>query len=78
MILPRDISGKDLVHALEKLGYVVTHRTDRHVRLSTGNEAARVHRLTVPNASPLHLSTLHHILHDLADHDQQLIRLLFV
>jgi len=36
MRLPRDLSGKDLIKALDKLGYEVTRQSGSHIRLSTG------------------------------------------
>jgi predicted RNA binding protein YcfA (HicA-like mRNA interferase family) len=35
MKLPRDLSGQDLVKALKKLGYEVSHQTGSHIRLTT-------------------------------------------
>lgn len=32
MKLPRDLSGQDLVKALRRLGYEVSHQTGSHIR----------------------------------------------
>ena len=35
MKLPRNLSGTDLVKALQKIGYVVTRQKGSHIRLTT-------------------------------------------
>jgi len=42
--LPRDLSGKDVVKALKKLGFVVEHQKGSHIRLARDGL-----RVTVPN-----------------------------
>ena len=66
MKLPRDISGNDLVKALQTLGYAVTHQTGSHIRLTThqGGE----HHITIPAHDPLRIGTISAILRDVADH----------
>ena len=66
MKLPRDLSGSDLVTALARLGYEVSHQTGSHVRLTThrGGE----HHLTVPAHDPVKIGTLTAILRSVADH----------
>jgi predicted RNA binding protein YcfA (HicA-like mRNA interferase family) len=66
MKLPRDLSGADLVGAMQKIGYVVTRQRGSHIRLTTtrGGE----HHVTVPNHDPLKIGTFAGILRDVAGH----------
>jgi predicted RNA binding protein YcfA (HicA-like mRNA interferase family) len=64
--LPRDLSGRDLVRALARLGYEVTRQTGSHIRLTTLLEGE--HHITIPNHSPLKTGTLSSILRDVAQH----------
>lgn len=66
MKLPRDLSGADLVKALEKLGYEVTRQTGSHIRLTTTENGE--HYLTVPAHNPIKIGTLNAILKDVANH----------
>jgi predicted RNA binding protein YcfA (HicA-like mRNA interferase family) len=66
MRLPRDLTGPDLVKALEQLGYVVTRQTGSHIRLTTTDNGE--HHLTVPAHDPIKLGTLNSILRDVAAH----------
>lgn len=79
MKLPRDLSGKDLVKALERAGYVVTRQTGSHIRLTSGSSDA--HHITIPDHSPLRVGTLSAILADVSAHlkisRDQLIEKLF-
>lgn len=71
MKLPRDLTGKQLVKALEQMGYRVARQTGSHVRLSC--EAAGPHHVTIPLHDPLRVGTLAAILADVAAH-HKLIR----
>ena len=79
MRLPRDLSGRDLVKALARLGYEVDHQTGSHVRLTTlrGGES----HITVPAHDPLKIGTLNAVLRSVADHAglsrDELLRALF-
>lgn len=66
MKLPRNLSGADLVKALEKIGYVVSRQKGSHIRLTTQRNGE--HHVTVPNHDPLRVGTLSGILHDVAEH----------
>ena len=68
MKLPRDVDARQLIKALEKLGYAVTRQSGSHIRL-TGNTPTP-HSLTVPDHSPLKVGTLHAILADVAAHQR--------
>ena len=63
--LPRNLSGAQLVRALQKLGYVPTRQSGSHVRLSCVQQAQE-HHITVPLHDPLRIGTLAAILADVA------------
>jgi predicted RNA binding protein YcfA (HicA-like mRNA interferase family) len=77
--LPRDLSGKSLVQALQALGYEVSHQTGSHIRLTTMQNGE--HHLTIPAHDPLRLGTLNSIIRDLCTHHgidrESLLRELF-
>ncbi len=79
MKLPRNLSGAQLIKALEDLGYQTTRQAGSHVRLTC--LARGEHHLTVPLHDPLRVGTLAAILTDVAvRHDltrEQLIVVLF-
>jgi predicted RNA binding protein YcfA (HicA-like mRNA interferase family) len=66
MKLPRDLTGKELIKALEQMGYRVTRQTGSHVRLSY--QAIGQHHVTVPLHNPLRIGTLAGILADVASY----------
>lgn len=66
MRLPRDLTGEQLAHRLEKLGYRVTRQTGSHMRLTTDEQGE--HHITVPRHDPLRIGTLAAILSDVAEH----------
>lgn len=66
MKLPRDLTGRQLVKALERMGYRVTRQTGSHIRLS--GETTDQHHVTVPLHDPLRVGTLAAILADVAAH----------
>jgi len=69
MKLPRNLSGADLVKALQKLGYQSTRQTGSHIRLTTLEKGE--HHITIPNHDPLRVGTLAAILGDIANHFEQ-------
>ena len=79
MRLPRDVSGRDLVQAVAKLGYTVTRQTGSHVRVSRPTPTE--HHLTIPDHAPIKLGTLNAILRELCEANgvdrDDLLRLLF-
>ena len=79
MKLPRDLSGQDLVKALRRLGYEVSHQTGSHIRLTTQEQGE--HHITIPAHNPLKVGTLTAILKNVANHlkldREELISLLF-
>lgn len=66
MKLPRDLSGQELVKALERLGYEVSRQTGSHIRVTTQCDGE--HHVTVPAHNPIKIGTLNAILRDVADH----------
>ena len=66
MSLPRNLSGKDLIKLLSKLGYEQTRQVGSHIRLTTTQKGA--HHTTIPNHNPLKLGTLSGILKDIGQH----------
>ena len=66
MKLPRDLTGTQLIKALERLGYQSTRQAGSHVRLTC--TLPKEHHLTVPLHDPLRIGTLASILADVATH----------
>jgi predicted RNA binding protein YcfA (HicA-like mRNA interferase family) len=64
--LPRDLSGQELVKALERLGYEVSRQTGSHIRVTTQRNGE--HHITIPAHDPIKIGTLNAILRDVADH----------
>ena len=79
MKLPRDTDARELIKALQRIGYEVVRQSGSHIRLRT--EQPKPHSLTIPNHSPLKLGTLSAILSDVAQHrdieKEELLRVLF-
>lgn len=79
MKLPRDLSGSELVNALARLGYEVSHQKGSHIRLTTQQNGE--HHITVPAHDPIKIGTLNAILKDVAAHAgltrNELLALLF-
>lgn len=65
MRLPRDLTGAQLIRALDKFGYLPTRQTGSHVRLTCGVPAQ--HHVTVPLHDPLRIGTLAAILAAVAE-----------
>lgn len=64
--VPRDLSGRDLIRILKKLGYQQTRQVGSHIRLTT--EENGVHHLTIPEHNPIKIGTLSNILKEVASH----------
>lgn len=79
MRIPRDLTGKELIKALSKLGYKVTTQSGSHIRLTTSRNGT--HHITIPDHRPVKVGTLSGILGDIATHHQmtreELLALLF-
>ncbi|HBZ29027.1 MAG TPA: hypothetical protein DEO56_00250 [Nitrosomonas nitrosa] len=66
MKLPRDISGNQLIKALERLDYHMARQTGSHVRLECA--VPEKHLLTIPLHNPLRVGTLSAILNNVGKH----------
>lgn len=66
MKLPRNLTGVQLIKALERMGYQPTRQAGSHVRLTCPQP--KEHHLTVPLHDPLRIGTLASILADVASH----------
>jgi predicted RNA binding protein YcfA (HicA-like mRNA interferase family) len=64
--LPRDWSGRDVAHALGRLGYTITRQTGSHVRLTT--QRGGEHHVTIPDHPSLRAGTLASILREVGAH----------
>ncbi len=64
--IPRNLSGRDLIRQLKKLGYQQTRQVGSHIRLTT--EEKGVHHITIPAHDPIKIGTLSNILKDIASH----------
>jgi predicted RNA binding protein YcfA (HicA-like mRNA interferase family) len=77
--IPRNLSGRDLIRQLKKLGYQQTRQVGSHIRLTT--EENGVHHITIPAHDPIKIGTLSNILKDIASHfeitKEELINRLF-
>ncbi|WP_233153837.1 type II toxin-antitoxin system HicA family toxin [Scytonema sp. HK-05] len=56
MKLPRDLSSRELVKALARLGYEVSHQTGSQIRLTTLRNGE--HHVTVPAHDPIKIGHL--------------------
>lgn len=63
---PRNLTGKELIKKLKKLGYKPTRQLGSHIRITT--EVNGTHHITIPNHSPIKIGTLSNILKDIAFH----------
>jgi predicted RNA binding protein YcfA (HicA-like mRNA interferase family) len=79
MRIPRDLTGKELIKALGRLGYDVTRQSGSHIRLTTSRNGT--HHITIPDHRPIKVGTLAGVLGDVAIHHhmtrEELLALLF-
>ncbi len=66
MKLPREVSGKELVRALETIGYERIRQKGSHVTLVS--RTPEEHHITVPLHNPLKLGMFSGIISDVARH----------
>lgn len=66
MKLPRDLSARDLIKSLSKLGYEVVNQTGSHIRMTT--QINGEHHLTIPNHDFIKIGLLSSILKSIAAH----------
>jgi len=78
MKLPRDATGRRLVNAPRKLGYVENRQRGSHIRITTQRNGQ--HHEVIPDHHPIKCGTLNSILKSVARHHQmttqELLRLL--
>ena len=73
MKLPSDVSGQELVKALQRVGFVVNRQKGSHIVLRRENPFARV---VVPDHKQIRLGTLRQILNEAGLSVEQLLELL--
>ena len=66
MKIPRDVSYKDLINALEKFGYKVSRQSGSHIRL-TAKIGEKTHHITIPAHNPIKIGTLNSIINELSE-----------
>lgn len=64
MKIPRNISAKELIKSLGKIGYEVTRQKGSHIRITCNFPSE--HHVTIPNHDPIKIGTLSAILTDIA------------
>jgi len=64
MKIPRNISARELIKSLGKIGYEISRQKGSHIRITCNfpNE----HHVTIPNHDPIKIGTLSAILTDIA------------
>lgn len=73
MKLPTDVSGEELVKALQRVGFVVTRQKGSHIILRRESPHARV---VVPHHKQIRSGTLRQILNEAGLSVEQLLELL--
>jgi len=66
MRLPRDVSGRQLGKALNRLGCVLTRQRGSHMRYTT--QIHGEHHITIPDHNPVSSGTMRGILKAVAEH----------
>lgn len=66
MKLPRNLSGKELIKKLEKLGSTTSRQVGSHIRLTTQQKGT--HHITIPFHKPIKIGTLSAILKEVGSH----------
>jgi len=64
MKLPRNVSARELVKSLAKIGYQITRQKGSHIRLTCSTP--KEHHITIPNHDPIRVGTLASILNEIA------------
>jgi predicted RNA binding protein YcfA (HicA-like mRNA interferase family) len=64
MKLPRNISARELIKSLSKIGYEISRQKGRHIRLTC--QFPNAHHITIPDHNPIKIGTLSAILADIA------------
>lgn len=78
-MIPKNITGQELIKRLARFGYVPIRQSGSHIRVKTNRNG--IHSETIPNHKPLREGTVNKILRGIADHleisKQDLEKLLF-
>lgn len=64
MRLSRNVSARELIKSLSKIGYEVSRQRGSHIRLTCKFPAE--HHITIPNHDPIRIGTLSSILSEIA------------
>lgn len=64
MKLPRNVSSRELIKLLGKIGYEITRQKGSHIRLTCSYP--NTHHITIPDHDPIKIGTLSAILFDVA------------
>ncbi|GLU55728.1 type II toxin-antitoxin system HicA family toxin [Dyadobacter frigoris] len=65
-MIPKNLTGQDLIKRLAQFGYVAVRQNGSHIRIRTNRNGA--HSETIPNHKPLREGTVNKILKSIADH----------
>ena len=65
-MIPKDLTGKELIKLLRQLGYEIVRQSGSHIRIQTNKNGK--HSETIPNHSPLKQGTLRQILKNISSH----------
>jgi predicted RNA binding protein YcfA (HicA-like mRNA interferase family) len=64
--VPRDVSGRELLRALTRLGYQLARQKGSHVIATT--QVRGEHHVAVPMHDPIKIGTFNNILRDVGQH----------
>ncbi|MBX2947101.1 MAG: type II toxin-antitoxin system HicA family toxin [Cyclobacteriaceae bacterium] len=64
MKIPRNVSAREFIKSLSKIGYEVSRQKGSHIRLTCS--FPKTHHVTIPNHDPIKVGTLSAILADIS------------
>lgn len=64
MKIPRNVSAREFIKSLSKIGYEVSRQKGSHIRLTCS--FPQTHHVTIPNHDPIKVGTLSAILADIS------------
>ena len=65
-MIPKNLTGQDLIKRLAVLGYEVVRQKASHIRIKTNQNGS--HSETIPNHKPLREGTINSILKNISKH----------
>lgn len=65
-MIPKNLTGQDLIKRLAQFGYIAVRQNGSHIRIKTSLNGT--HSETIPNHKPLREGTVNKILKNIADH----------